>query len=124
MYSVARRRHLIAQHVFDVPGPEGVVHSHPYVVEVTVSGEELDERGYLVDLDRLDEVLEAALEGLRDRVLNELPAFRDRTPSVENLARTVWEMTVPRLADPGPTRARVTVWESGEAWASYEREIG
>jgi len=120
MYRVGLRRGFIAQHVFDVPGPEGVVHSHPYLVELEIVGEELDARGYLVDLDRMAEVLRDALEQLRDRVLNELPAFRHRPPSVENLARTVWEMTVPQLAVPGQRGARVTVWESEEAWASYE----
>jgi len=87
-----------------------------------LAGEELDEKGYLVDLDQMAKALDHSLERLRDKVLNDLPEFAERSPSVENIARTIWEMTVPQL----PSRAivaSVTVWECGEAWASYEGEL-
>ena len=124
LYRVAVRRDLIAQHFLEVPGPEGAVHSHSYVVELEFAGEELDDKGFLVDLDLMTEALVGTLERLRDNVLNELPAFRERLPSAENLARTIWEMIVPLLGTPAAMEATVTVWESGEARASYQREIG
>lgn len=122
MYRTGLRRPLSAMHFFDVPGPEGKVHSHPFVVELVVAGDELDASGYLVDLDVLAEALGSVLSRLEGRVLNELPELGGRPPSVENLARTIWEMTVGRL--PPAVRLSVTVWEGDDAWASYEARAG
>ena len=69
--------------------------------------------------DLIDAPAKAWLEG---QVLNGLEEFAGLSPSVENLARIIWETTVPRM--PAATWASVTVWESGDAWASYEEEIG
>lgn len=122
MYRTGLRRGLSAMHFFDVPGPEGELHSHPYVVEIAVAGEKLDPMGYLVDLDLMAAALDGTLALLEGKVLNDLPELSGAMPSVENLARTIWEMTVPHM--PAATWASVTVWESGDAWASYEGEVG
>ncbi len=121
MYRTGLRRRLSAMHFFDVPGPEGEVHSHPYMVELIIAGHELDARGYLVDLDVMAVALESALGRLEGKVLNELPEFSDAPPSVENLARAIWELIVVRLHPAG--WASVTVWEGDDAWASYEARI-
>ncbi len=117
MYRTGLRRRLSAMHFFDVPGPEGETHPHPYLVELLVAGDELDARGYLVDLDAMAAALESAIGLLEGRVLNELPQFSGTPPSVENLARTIWKMAVGRL--PPVEWASVTVWEGDDAWASY-----
>lgn len=116
-YRTGLRRRLSAMHFFDVPGPEGEAHSHPYLVELLVAGDELDACGYLVDLGAMAAALESALRLLEGRLLNELPQFSGTPPSVENLARTIWKMAVGRL--PPVDWASVTVWEGDDAWASY-----
>ena len=121
MYRTGLRRDLSAQHFFDVPGPEGEAHSHPFVVELIVTGDGLDASGYLVDLDAMAAALESTLGRLEGRLLNDLPEFSGTPPSVENMARIIWEMTARRLP---AKRASVTVWEGDDAWASYEARIG
>jgi 6-pyruvoyltetrahydropterin/6-carboxytetrahydropterin synthase len=117
MYRTGLRRRLSAMHFFDVDGPEGEVHSHPYVVELVATGEELDDNGYLVDLDTMAIALEDALGRLEGKVLNDLPEFSGSPPSVESLARVIWGMTAARL--PAAKWVSVKVWESDDAWASY-----
>jgi 6-pyruvoyltetrahydropterin/6-carboxytetrahydropterin synthase len=122
MYAVAVRRELIARHFMTGAdfGAENHPHSHRYLVEWRLEGRALDRMGFLVDIDRIAADLEAGLAGFRDRTLNELAAFEGRNPSVENLARVIWDKLARGLAAAGIERARLTVWESDTAWAFYE----
>ncbi len=124
MYAVGVQREFIARHVLggDAPAAERVPHAHAYRVECRVRGSALDDRGYLLDLDRLSAALEAVIAGLRDRLLNELEAFRGLNPSLEHLARIVWESLRARARLPRGLRLSVTVWESATAWASFAED--
>ena len=59
MYHLAVSREFVAQHYLTVPtpGPEGDIHSHQYTAEVRFGGTELNEYGYLVDIDHVESVL-------------------------------------------------------------------
>lgn len=123
MYAVAVRRELIARHFMTGAdfGAENRLHSHRYLVEWRLEGRELDRLGFLVDIDRIAADLDAELSEFRDRTLNELACFGGRNPSVENLARILWEALARRLGGGiKAERARLTVWESDTAWAAYE----
>jgi 6-pyruvoyltetrahydropterin/6-carboxytetrahydropterin synthase len=98
-------------------------HSHPYLVEVTLSGDDLDQYGYLVDIDRVAAILDAIIEGMRDKTLNDLPDFFGLIPSIEHLARVIWTRFAAQLNEGNVTRLQVKVWENKEAWASYEAGI-
>ena len=52
MYKLALQRQFIAQHylIGGDWGPENHLHSHPFRLEVQLSGDELDQHGYLLDL--------------------------------------------------------------------------
>jgi len=74
-------------------------HGHNYTLEVTVKGE-LDRRsGFVVDLKDLKDALEReVLSALDHRFLNkEVPEFRDRIPTTENLAIAIWDRLRPKL---------------------------
>jgi 6-pyruvoyltetrahydropterin/6-carboxytetrahydropterin synthase len=121
MYAVAVRRELIAQHylVGGDFGPENRPHSHRYRIEWRIEGPELDPSGFLVDIDRMASGIDAVLSGLQDRILNEIPALAGLNPSIEHLARILWKDLAARIGLKAPLRARVTVWESDSAWASF-----
>ena len=95
------------------------LHGHNWKVEVSVIGKELQENGLLVDFKDIKEATREALEELDHRFLNELPSFRDKNPSSENIARHLFQVLSRRM-DPEKVRiSKVTAWESDTACATY-----
>ncbi|MFC4358624.1 6-pyruvoyl tetrahydropterin synthase family protein [Halobium salinum] len=125
MYSLSVGRDFVAQHFLTVPdpGPEGEVHSHRYRAEVRFSGPELDEYGYLVDIDAVDDALDALDDRYRDTLLNDLPEFEGQNPSVERFARHFADRVEDRVPTDVPTELTVRMWEDDDAWASHRREL-
>lgn len=126
MYTLCLQRAFTARHflVGGDWGPENTVHSHAYRIEVRLAGRELDPHGYLVDLEELERVLETCLDGFRDRVLNELPAFAGANPSLERFARILWGDLGRRLPRREELTLAVRLWENEAAWAAYEEPPG
>ncbi|MCO8266586.1 6-carboxytetrahydropterin synthase [Haloferax sp. AB510] len=125
MYRVSVRRDLIAQHYLTVPnpGPEGELHSHTFTVEVELSGPELDEYGYLVDIDDVKAALDATLSRYRDETMNELVEFAGQNPSVERFAHEVCEQFVEAASLDAPQHVSVRIWEDDVASATYETPL-
>ncbi|AXR76792.1 6-pyruvoyl trahydropterin synthase family protein [Natrarchaeobaculum sulfurireducens] len=125
MYAVSVSRTFVAQHYLTVPnpGPEGTLHSHQYTVEATFRGPDLDEYGYLVDIDAVIDALEAVVDSLRDRTLNELPALEGRNPSAERLARTVGDRLLERLEPATATELVIRIDEDDIATVNHERPL-
>jgi 6-pyruvoyltetrahydropterin/6-carboxytetrahydropterin synthase len=125
MYTLAVQRDFIARHflVGGDWGPENLKHSHHYRVEVELSGLELDERGYLVDLVDLEAQLEALVSRYRDRTLNDLPEFAGLNPSLEHLARLFCQQLRRRLNGLRLRALKVKIWETDQAWAAYRLEV-
>jgi 6-pyruvoyltetrahydropterin/6-carboxytetrahydropterin synthase len=119
-------RTFIAQHFLTVPdpGPEGEVHSHEFTAEVEFAAPELGEYGYVVDIDAVEAALDDLEDRYRDSLLNDLPEFGDRNPSVERFAKLFGDRLAAVLDDPTPTRLVVRMWEDDLAWASHERGLG
>jgi 6-pyruvoyltetrahydropterin/6-carboxytetrahydropterin synthase len=66
-------------------------HGHNYMVEVTVSGEVDPKTGMVVNLFDLKRILLDVLEEFDHKNLNlDMPYFKDRIPTSENLARVLW----------------------------------
>lgn len=125
MYSVAVSRSFVAQHYLTVPdpGPEGTLHSHRYAVEVRFRGPELDERGYLVDVDEVSEAVDELVSRYRDRTLNDLPALEGKNPSAERFARLFGDRLLERLQPETATAVRIRVTEDDVARVAHERAI-
>ena len=125
MYAVSVSRTFVAQHYLTVPnpGPEGILHSHQYTVEATFRGPGLDEYGYLVDIDAVIDALEAVVDSLRDRTLNELPALEGRNPSAERLASIVGDRLLERLEPATATELVIRIDEDDIASVSHERPL-
>lgn len=66
-------------------------HGHNYLLEVTVSGDVDPRTGMVINLFDLKRVLLAVIEEFDHKNLNrDLPYFKDRVPTSENLARVLW----------------------------------
>ena len=105
-------------------GPESVEPTHRYRVELVCRTETLDENGFSFDIALLEKILAEELTAIDDRFLNALEFFRDRQPSLENLAVYLSGRIVSRLSETDDrvriTRLEVKLWESDTAWAAYE----
>jgi len=66
-------------------------HGHNYMLEVTVGGEVDQHTGMVINLFDLKRVLLAVIEEFDHKNLNlDMPYFKDRIPTSENLARVLW----------------------------------
>jgi 6-pyruvoyltetrahydropterin/6-carboxytetrahydropterin synthase len=125
MYKVGIRNAFQARHFLRGDfGPESVPHEHRYALQWVCSTEDLDENGFAVDIALLEELLHLEVESVRGKLLNELEFFRERQPSVENMARFFLGRLRDALAGRGYPAARIvgdelTIWESDSAWASF-----
>ncbi|PSP73385.1 6-pyruvoyl tetrahydropterin synthase [Halobacteriales archaeon QS_3_64_16] len=128
MHAVTVADAFIAQYYLTVPnaGPEGDPHSREYGIELTFEGSELDEYGYLLDIDEAKAALEAIEERYTDQLLNDLPEFEDTNPSVERFAREIATRVAEALALESVETVetlRVTLREDESAWAAYEHSV-
>ena len=94
-------------------------HGHNYTLEVTVAGQPDPRTGMVLDLKELKEVLQKeVLEQFDHRFLNhEVPAFRDRIPTTENIAVTIWNLLAPKIRT--GRLHRVRLYETADLFVDY-----
>ena len=93
------------------------LHGHNWTVRVTVTAEQLDPIGVVMDFHELERLVDRVVGPMHDRHLNELEAFASINPSAENVARVI-SRALQQL--PNHVRlARVEVWETPENSATY-----
>ncbi len=94
-------------------------HGHNYLVEVTVAGVPDAKTGAVLPLPRFEAIVrERAIDHLDHTQLNQdTLEFRDLNPTVENIARAIWEMLADQLA-PACLHS-VRVFETPKTWAEY-----
>jgi len=122
MYRTGVRQKLTARHALRGDfGAESVPHSHPYVVEWIIESDKLDENGFATDISQMESVLEEVIGTIDDVLLNDLDYFRDRQPSLENLASYLHAQLRDRMKGRVRTKRKmeILIWESDTAWASY-----
>ncbi|MEI8015444.1 MAG: 6-carboxytetrahydropterin synthase [Nitrospira sp.] len=98
-------------------------HGHNYMVEVTVVGEVDPRTGMVVNLFDLKRILLNVLEEFDHKNLNlDLPYFKERIPTSENLARVLWsKLDVQK--DIGTLRA-IRLYEDEDLYAEVTRAAG
>jgi 6-pyruvoyltetrahydropterin/6-carboxytetrahydropterin synthase len=98
------------------------LHGHSYTLEVTFAGEPDKETGMVIHLSELDAIAkERAVNLLDHKNLNEdVDVFSDVVPTVEMLAKFIWE----RLegAVPGARLHHIRVLEDNSVFADYYGE--
>ncbi len=98
------------------------LHGHNWKVEVVLRGKKLDESGILLDFGELKALTRQILSELDHRYLNDIPFFRDKNPSSENIARFLFQRLSERLDGDDLWLYRVSAWESADACATFMRE--
>ncbi|HBR16902.1 MAG TPA: 6-carboxytetrahydropterin synthase QueD [Deltaproteobacteria bacterium] len=95
------------------------LHGHNWKVEVTVANRGLNKIGLAVDFKVLKRILKDVLGNLDHKYLNEIPPFDKENPSSENLARYIFKQFKKAIKDKNIKVAKVKVWESDNAAATY-----
>lgn len=97
-------------------------HGHNYVVEVTVSGVPDNRTGNVIELSQFDRIVyEHVILRYDHKHLNiECPEFKELNPSVENIARTIWDRLYNAFDNTKLNNIRV--WETPKTYADYHGE--
>jgi len=120
MYHLMIKTHFAAAHrLVNYQGDCENLHGHNWNVEVTVAAQELDSAGLGLDFKILKRRTKTLLDELDHKYLNDLDAFREISPSSEQIARFIFGRLSQVLNDQNVQIERVTVWESEYACASY-----
>lgn len=124
MHTLAVRREFIARHflIGGDWGAENFPNSHHYVLELQLSGNELDQHGYLVDIVDVEKHLDKIVGYYKEQMLNEKPEFAGLNPSLENFARILATTLNKRIQAKNITALKVILWEHANAWASFQVE--
>ncbi|MCC7350130.1 MAG: 6-carboxytetrahydropterin synthase [Phycisphaerales bacterium] len=95
-------------------------HGHNYEVKVTLRGEP-DENGRLIDLSHFERLVrQSVIDKFDHKHLNvEVNEFLNLIPTVENIAKVVYQLLRPAFAGQGARLSSVTVWETPKTWCEY-----
>ncbi len=126
MYRLGIRRSFVAQHYLTGGdfGDENQWHSHHYQVEVRITGDTLNDHGYLIDLTEIEQELDTILTRYRDATLNELPEFQNLNPSIEHFARIFHHRISSAISLHNPDELTIRLWEDPETWTEYTARAG
>ncbi len=123
MYTVSVESKLSSAH--NLRGYRGKceeLHGHNWRVRVSVSSPELDEMGMVCDFHDIKKALNAVIEKLDHKYLNDVGHFKTVNPTSENIARYIFDSL--RVERPDLDIAGVTVWETDNSSASYSDRSG
>ncbi|MGD8718826.1 MAG: 6-carboxytetrahydropterin synthase [Candidatus Zixiibacteriota bacterium] len=95
------------------------LHGHNFVVIATARAEGLDEVGIGLDFKVFRAALGEVLEDMDHQNLNDLPDFRERNATAENVAAFIYARLAPKIETNHVRLARVTVKESPKYAASF-----
>jgi 6-pyruvoyltetrahydropterin/6-carboxytetrahydropterin synthase len=122
MYTLGVKRDFIARHflIGGDWGPENFPNSHHYALELQMSGTDLDQHGYLVDIVDVEKQLDEIVNYYKEEMLNDKPEFAGLNPSIEHFARILATSLSERIKADNITLLKVVLWENDSAWAAYK----
>jgi 6-pyruvoyltetrahydropterin/6-carboxytetrahydropterin synthase len=102
-------------------------HGHNYQVEVAIRCP-MDPAGHVLLPEELDQAVQTrVIDKLDHKHLNvDVPELKDLNPSVEHIAKVIWQMLMPVVGDLGPAEGtaleQVSVWETPKTRCVYRGE--
>jgi 6-pyruvoyltetrahydropterin/6-carboxytetrahydropterin synthase len=104
------------------PGNCARLHGHNWKIKVFVRSTELNGLGIAFDFGRLEAGVREILRDLDHYNLNDLPAFKEASPTAENLARFLYEELSQRLNSETLRVSKVEVSETSGVGVNYSEE--
>lgn len=97
------------------------VHGHNFRLEVTVTGEPDPATGFFCNVLELERtVREMVVAPCDHQMLNELPMFAGRVPTMEVVAQVFWTLLQPALAARGMRLCGLCFAETDDHWVRIE----
>jgi 6-pyruvoyltetrahydropterin/6-carboxytetrahydropterin synthase len=106
-----------------VAGPEGVLHSHDYRLEVVVQRAQLDDRGMVCDLDIVNGALADAADVVREVDLEIIRPAGAEAVTVEVFAQWLHDTLAKPVRAAGGETLAVRVWETPDAFGGYTADL-
>jgi len=124
MYTLGVKRDFIARHylIGGDWGAENFPNSHHYVLELQLTGKELDQHGYLADILDVEKHLDEIVNYYKDQMLNDKPEFAGLNPSIEHFSRILAASLSERIKAENISVLKLVLWENESAWAAYTLE--
>jgi 6-pyruvoyltetrahydropterin/6-carboxytetrahydropterin synthase len=120
VYEVTIKQSFSAAHMLKESGGTcEKLHSHNFIVEVSICSSALTEAGILIDFRILKQWADEILKEFDHKYLNEISYFKGMSPSSENVARYIYNRISEKVKKSNLDVSRVTVWESEDARVSY-----
>ena len=92
MFDIFIKTHFSGgHHLREYPGNCERPHGHNWKIKVTVRAQQLDKLGMGIDFKVLKQQVNAVVDELDHRDLNEHSAFQDRNPSSEHIAQFLFQ---------------------------------
>lgn len=104
-----------AHHLLNYDGACENQHGHNWLVEAFIQGDMLDKSNILIDYKVLKKELKEVLDYLDHEDINELPEFKEISPSSEILAKFIYDKMKEKIS----LISKISVWETSTACASY-----
>ena len=104
---------------WEVFGLDSKIHGHNYMLEVMVTGDIVDDTGFLVDLGNLKKIVKKNVIDILDHSLFnvEVEFFKNRQPSSENLVIFIWNQIQSELK--GAKLHRIRLHETPTIFTDY-----
>ncbi len=120
MYRISVEQHFDAAHFLrGYRGKCETVHGHRFSVVVKVESPVVNDIGLAYDFTELKQHLGTILAKFDHTCLNDIAPFDEINPSSENLASTIYNELLRKLAGAPVSLCSVEVWESPESGVSY-----
>ncbi len=109
---------------WEVFGPDSRVHGHNYILQVTVTGPVNPDTGFCVDLEELKKIVDEHVIAKLDhsQIEKDIPWFKGKQPSSENMVQFIWEAISQRLK--GPRLHRIRLIETPTIFTDYYGNSG
>ena len=126
MFTLSVKRKFSAQHFLIGKdwGDESRAHLHKYGLVCTIDSDKLGPDDYIVDVARIERILDEIIGEYRDKTLNDLPDFENNNPSMEFFCKVLCDRISGYLTGQGIMSLTVRLSESDTAEASYKRKCG
>lgn len=96
-----------------------MLHGHNWRVQITVSSDNLNDIGIMVDFHELKDISAEVISSLDHSFLNDVFPFTEINPSSENIAKWIFD-SIKKKIDSKPCEvSSVTVWENEASSATY-----
>lgn len=87
MFTVTVQTEFTAGHQLLIGRSRESLHSHKWLVIAAVEAQTLDEHGLVIDFKRLKEIMDTQAAKLVCGRMEDLPEFKDKNASAENIAK-------------------------------------